>query len=60
MVPLIPYTADELMQMDELRLREVRGEFFTGPDYPASTLIGDIKLARPEFLVEIEAVVTLA
>ena len=32
MVPLIPYTADELMQMDELRLREVRGEFFTRLD----------------------------
>ena len=45
---------------DYAMVREVRGEFFTGPEYPASTLIANIALARPEFLVEIEAVVTLA
>jgi hypothetical protein len=28
MVPLIPYTADELMAMDRDSLRSVRGEFF--------------------------------
>ncbi len=44
---------------DGAKVREVRSEFFGGPDYPASTLVGDIKLARPEFLVEIEAVVAL-
>lgn len=44
---------------DGAKVRAVRQEFFGGPEFPASTLVGDIKLALPEFLVEIEAVVTL-
>jgi 2-iminobutanoate/2-iminopropanoate deaminase len=39
-------------------LFEVRRKFFTG-DMPASTLVQISSLARPEFMVEIEAVVVL-
>jgi enamine deaminase RidA (YjgF/YER057c/UK114 family) len=50
-----------LVNVDDLpAVREIRGEFFKGPEFPASTLIGSIVLARPEFLIEIEAVVALA
>ena len=45
---------------DAAAVREVMAEYFTGPDYPTSTLIGGIELALPDFLVEIEAVVSLA
>ena len=44
---------------DFATVRAIRGEYFSGPDYPASTLIANIELARPEFLVEIEAIVAL-
>lgn len=36
-------------------LREVRQTFFTGPP-PASTLVQVVSLARPEYLLEIEAI----
>jgi enamine deaminase RidA (YjgF/YER057c/UK114 family) len=37
----------------------VRAEFFPAPDYPATTLIGNVALADPAWLVEIEAIVAL-
>jgi enamine deaminase RidA (YjgF/YER057c/UK114 family) len=37
---------------------EVREEFFPGPP-PANTLLVVTSLARPEFLVEIDAIVPL-
>jgi 2-iminobutanoate/2-iminopropanoate deaminase len=40
-------------------VRPVRAEFFTAPDYPALTVVGNIGLASPEWLVEIEAVIAL-
>lgn len=39
-------------------IRPVRAEFFTGPDYPAMTVVG-AALARPGWLLEIEATVAL-
>jgi enamine deaminase RidA (YjgF/YER057c/UK114 family) len=36
-------------------LREVRGQYFTGT-LPASTLVQVVALARPEYLLEIEAI----
>jgi len=41
------------------KVYEVYDEFFKGPPYPADTLIGNVRLAHPDFLVEIEAVVAL-
>lgn len=40
-------------------LREVRGKYMTGPKPPASTLVGVQALARPDFLIEIEAVAVI-
>jgi 2-iminobutanoate/2-iminopropanoate deaminase len=43
---------------DMSRLREytrIKGEFFTGKQ-PASTAVGVTALARPEMLIEVEAV----
>ena len=42
------------------RVYEAYDEFFAGPDYPTDTLIGGVDLAEPEFLVEIEAIASLA
>ena len=39
-------------------LREVRAQYFTG-SAPASTLVQVVALARPEYLVEIEAIVVI-
>lgn len=41
------------------QLYGVYPEFFSGDDYPTDTLIGNVHLARPEFLVEIEAWVAI-
>ena len=41
-------------------VRPVRAEFFHAPDYPALTVVGNIGLASPEWLVEIEAVIALS
>ena len=43
---------------DAAKVRHLREEYFNEP-YPASTLIGNIALARPELLIEIEAIVSL-
>jgi reactive intermediate/imine deaminase len=46
---------------DMSRLREysqIKSEFFTGPQ-PASTAVGITALARPEMMVEVEAIVVL-
>ena len=40
-------------------LREVRSKYITGANPPASTLVGVQALARPEFLIEIEAVAVI-
>jgi enamine deaminase RidA (YjgF/YER057c/UK114 family) len=40
-------------------LREVRDEFVNTHNPPASTLVQVAKLARPEFLVEVEAVAVI-
>jgi enamine deaminase RidA (YjgF/YER057c/UK114 family) len=40
-------------------LRKIRGEFFAGITSPASTLLGVEALARPELLVEIDAIAAL-
>lgn len=40
-------------------LREARGKFITGPNLPASTLLGVQALASPDFLIEIEAVAVI-
>jgi 2-iminobutanoate/2-iminopropanoate deaminase len=45
---------------DQDALYSVYPEFFSGRDFPTDTLIGNVHLARPEFLVEIEAIVALA
>ena len=37
-------------------LREVRAEMFKGITPPASTLVGVVALANPDFLIEIEAI----
>ncbi len=37
-------------------IREVRGKFVSAEHPPASTLVGVAALARPEFLIEIEAI----
>jgi len=37
-------------------IRAARGAYLTQPTPPASTLIGVVALARPEFLLEVEAV----
>jgi 2-iminobutanoate/2-iminopropanoate deaminase len=39
-------------------LREVRSQYFTG-NPPASTLVQVVSLARPEYLLEIEAIVAV-
>lgn len=44
---------------DQDALYSVYQEFFSGADYPTDTLIGNVHLARPEFLVEIEAWVAI-
>ena len=44
---------------DQDALYSVYSEFFAGEDYPTDTLIGNVHLAKKEFLVEIEAVVAL-
>ena len=44
---------------DQDALYSVYGEFFSGENYPTDTLIGNVHLARKEFLVEIEAIVAL-
>ncbi len=44
---------------DQGKVYEVYDEFFSGRDYPTDTLIGGINLARPEFLIEVEAIVAL-
>ena len=36
-------------------IREVRGRYFSRAHPPASTLVGVTALARPEWLIEIEA-----
>jgi len=40
-------------------LREARSKYLTGANPPASTLVGVQALARPEFLIEIEAVAVI-
>ena len=40
-------------------LREVRDEFVNTHNPPASTLVHVVKLARPEFLVKVEAVAVI-
>jgi enamine deaminase RidA (YjgF/YER057c/UK114 family) len=40
-------------------LREARTKYITGPKPPASTLVGVQALARPDFLIEIEAVAVI-
>ncbi len=40
-------------------LREVRSKYITGPNLPASTLVGVQALANPDFLIEIEAVAVI-
>ena len=40
-------------------LRELRSEYF-GMNPPASTLVQVVQLARPEFMIEIEAIAVLA
>ena len=42
------------------RFVELRKEFFEDPNYPASTLITEAALNRPELLVEINAVAVIA
>lgn len=44
---------------DAPAIRPLRAEVFTGPFYPATTLLGGADLADPEWLVEIEAIVAL-
>ncbi len=44
---------------DAAAIRPVRREYFAGPDYPATTLIGNVALALPEWLIEVEATVAL-
>jgi 2-iminobutanoate/2-iminopropanoate deaminase len=44
---------------DQDALYSVYPEFFSGKNYPTDTLIGNVHLALPEFLVEIEAIVAL-
>ena len=39
-------------------LREIRQQYFTG-NLPASTLVQVVSLARPEYLLEIEAIVAV-
>ncbi len=56
---VVKYTVYLTDVRDFATVREVRTQYMHGPDYPASTLIGDIALAAPEFLVEIEAIVSL-
>jgi len=38
------------------RFTQIRREFFKGGRYPASALIGIKELARPEMMVEIQAI----
>jgi 2-iminobutanoate/2-iminopropanoate deaminase len=38
------------------RFVELRGEFFPGGNYPASTLVTVAALNRPEMMVEVNAV----
>jgi enamine deaminase RidA (YjgF/YER057c/UK114 family) len=40
-------------------IREIRGEYLPNENPPASTLIGVTSLASEDFLIEIEAVVTI-
>ncbi|MEP9328489.1 Rid family hydrolase [Paraburkholderia phymatum] len=42
--------------VDRKRLSEYRHRFFAGAPHPASTFIFVSKLARPDFLVEVEAI----
>ena len=51
-VKITMYTTDMRCQPD---IWKARREFFTG-DFPCSTLVEVTALARPEFLIEIEAV----
>jgi 2-iminobutanoate/2-iminopropanoate deaminase len=45
---------------DKLKvLREVRDRYVNTKQPPASTLVGVVRLARPEFQIEIEAVATM-
>ncbi len=45
------------LDADKIRaIREVRTEFFDQTDPPASTMIGVAALARPELLLEVEAI----
>ncbi len=49
-----------LTQIDRIgEIREVRAAYFCGVDPPASTTVGVTGLARPEFLIEVEAVAFL-
>ena len=40
-------------------LREIRSEYF-GPNPPASTLVQVVQLARPELMIEVEAIAVVA
>ena len=44
---------------DTAAARVVRGEVFAGPAYPSTTLVANVALADPAWLVEIEAIVAL-
>lgn len=44
---------------DAPAIRPLRAEVFTGPFFPATTLLGGADLADPDWLVEIEAIVAL-
>ena len=48
---IVNYQADQLPA-----LREVRAQYLPATDPPASTLVGVAALARPEFLIEVEAI----
>ena len=44
---------------DMEKIYSVWDEFFPGPPYPTDTFIGNVRLAHPELLVEIEATVAI-
>jgi 2-iminobutanoate/2-iminopropanoate deaminase len=41
------------------KVYEVFDEFFDGPPYPTDTLLGNVRLAHPDLIVEIEATVAI-
>lgn len=47
--------SDVLSPETQVRLHEVRAEFFEYPHYPAATMVGIDSLLHEDFLIEIEA-----